>query len=376
MDWQLTERYADAARAKHYAATRGEDDFNLLSNEVARALNEVALTNGPGQAAWRSPTTRVSSSRNGPPRTYGYRAADVAQLSALLDEVVSELRVAAGQSRFDLKLIAAGDRAAGDGRVPGPEPARKHRAGVHRGPRCRRTGRARVASRVDRADARFGDARRRRAGRDFGHRRQLGRDGQGARRPPSLRRSRRSIVRTPRSHRARWHAASDRARRADVRALDTLARNVLTADAKLGRARPNEVTALLVAIDAQKAAAQRLRLARDAWTLRAVALFATYRRQAGGTARSTETAASAGSKTSGSSPGRRRRRSHSSRSGRPCAGRELSLVKPPQRAGGGAPTAGGRVRSCDPCGVDAAQGHHGLATCPPRGKRRRPRPAR
>jgi hypothetical protein len=76
--------------------------------------------------------------------------------------------------------------------------------------------------------------------------------------------------------------AADRARRADVRAIDALVRSVLKADARLGRARPNEIAALLVAVDAQKSAAQRLRLARDAWSLRA-GVVAEYRRQLGPT---------------------------------------------------------------------------------------------
>jgi hypothetical protein len=75
--------------------------------------------------------------------------------------------------------------------------------------------------------------------------------------------------------------ARDRARRADVRAIDNLLRSVLSTDAKLGRARPAEVAGLLVAIDAQKAEAQRLRLARDAWAIRAGALRA-YRRKVNG----------------------------------------------------------------------------------------------
>jgi hypothetical protein len=75
--------------------------------------------------------------------------------------------------------------------------------------------------------------------------------------------------------------ARDRARRADVRALDGLVRSVLAADEKLGRARPAEIAALLVAVDAQKSAAQRLRLARDAWAMRAGALRA-YRRRVNG----------------------------------------------------------------------------------------------
>src|SRR5687767_14726267 len=44
VDWERTERYADAARARRYAETRGENDFTLLSSEVARVLNQVALT--------------------------------------------------------------------------------------------------------------------------------------------------------------------------------------------------------------------------------------------------------------------------------------------------------------------------------------------
>src|SRR5688500_4449433 len=104
VDWQLTDRYAEAVRAKHYADTRGEDDFSLLSGEVARALNEVALTSDPARRVALADAARQQLAE-WPAAHYGYRASDVAQLSGLLDEVVSELRVAAGQSQFDLKLI-------------------------------------------------------------------------------------------------------------------------------------------------------------------------------------------------------------------------------------------------------------------------------
>jgi hypothetical protein len=49
-----------------------------------------------------------------PSENFGYRAADVSQLVGMLDEVVSELRIAAGQSSFDLNLVA-------NGAVPTPE---------------------------------------------------------------------------------------------------------------------------------------------------------------------------------------------------------------------------------------------------------------
>ena len=41
-----------------------------------------------------------------PYQNFGYRAADVSQLVGMLDEVISELRVAAGQSSFDVSLVA------------------------------------------------------------------------------------------------------------------------------------------------------------------------------------------------------------------------------------------------------------------------------
>jgi len=44
VDWPRTERYSDAARSDHYGTTRGDADFAQLSNEVARVLNDVAVS--------------------------------------------------------------------------------------------------------------------------------------------------------------------------------------------------------------------------------------------------------------------------------------------------------------------------------------------
>ena len=44
IDWGRTDRYAASARYQRYAETRGEDDFQLLSNNIARVLNEIALS--------------------------------------------------------------------------------------------------------------------------------------------------------------------------------------------------------------------------------------------------------------------------------------------------------------------------------------------
>ena len=276
VDWTLTERYAEAARARHYADTRGEDDFNLLSNDVARALNEVALTNDPAQRVALADKARQQLA-DWPKDHYAYRAGDVAQLSTLLDEVVSELRVAAGQSRFDLKLVAPAVVLPPVDVLPPPslrdsielaftaarvaaEPAERVSLleSIVRTLESAESVPTATAGAAASADG-WLDATKVRATNQLMVERRVDQAYADL--------SARTLVRV-----------RERARRADVRAIDGLIRSVLAADDKLGRARPGEVAALLVAIDAQKAAAQRLRLARDAWSMRSGALQA-YRRK-------------------------------------------------------------------------------------------------
>jgi hypothetical protein len=44
VDWPRTDRYAASARFQQYAQTRGEQDFQALKDDVARVLNEIAVT--------------------------------------------------------------------------------------------------------------------------------------------------------------------------------------------------------------------------------------------------------------------------------------------------------------------------------------------
>ena len=105
VDWPRTEAYAEAARAKHFLETRAETEFSRLSEAVATTLNQVALTEDPAKRLAIADQARRMLA-DWPAHNYAYRAGDVSQLAALLDEVVSELRVAAGQSRFELTLVA------------------------------------------------------------------------------------------------------------------------------------------------------------------------------------------------------------------------------------------------------------------------------
>jgi hypothetical protein len=61
--------------------------------------------------------------------------------------------------------------------------------------------------------------------------------------------------------------ADDRVRQADVRGVEALIRDVLKADDRLGRQRPQETAALLATMDQRLDAARRLRLASDRWAL-------------------------------------------------------------------------------------------------------------
>jgi hypothetical protein len=70
--------------------------------------------------------------------------------------------------------------------------------------------------------------------------------------------------------------AHRRAAAADVRGIQEVVRLVLARDTELGSRRPDAVKALVASVEAELDAAQKLRLARDHWALRAPA-FRKYR---------------------------------------------------------------------------------------------------
>ena len=105
IDWNRTGRYAAAARYQQYADTRGENDFQLLSSDIARVLNEVALSNDKDAALTRAEQARQTLA-DWPATHYGYREHDVREVVSLLDEAISDLKAAAGRNDFNLALVA------------------------------------------------------------------------------------------------------------------------------------------------------------------------------------------------------------------------------------------------------------------------------
>ena len=105
IDWIRTDRYAAAARYQQYADTRGENDFQLLSSDIARVLNEVALSTDKDAALISAEQARHTLS-DWPATHYGYRQRDVREVVSLVDEAISDLKAAAGRNDFNLALVA------------------------------------------------------------------------------------------------------------------------------------------------------------------------------------------------------------------------------------------------------------------------------
>ncbi len=103
MDVERTSRYAEAMRAALYAATRGEADYAAITEEVERALAQLTAIEDPkkrlelAEEAKRRLCDLVARSTTLPGRRHpGARG--------VFDEVIAELRVAAGESQFSLDL--------------------------------------------------------------------------------------------------------------------------------------------------------------------------------------------------------------------------------------------------------------------------------
>ena len=85
--------------------SRGDEDFAAFSSEMAKVLNEVSRIADPNVRLATAEQARRSLA-DWPGSHYGYRVGDVREALGVLDEVIAQLRVAVGQTRFDLTLSA------------------------------------------------------------------------------------------------------------------------------------------------------------------------------------------------------------------------------------------------------------------------------
>ncbi len=106
IDWARTDRHAASTRYQRYVQTRAEEDFQHLSDGVAGVLSEVLLTTDRTRAIEVAQQARATLAE-WPRDHYGYRQKDVMEILSFLDEVISDMRAAAGMTSFDVALVAA-----------------------------------------------------------------------------------------------------------------------------------------------------------------------------------------------------------------------------------------------------------------------------
>jgi hypothetical protein len=263
VNWTLTEKYARSARYAHYMENSAESDYAALAGDVAATLNAIVLAKDAKSRLEMAVAARRRLA-SWPKDHYGYRANDVREMLGLLDEAISGLRAAAGETSFTIDLIATQETASRD---PFGDMAllRTPTAGetiAHAMAAAKATDIA-----VDRVlilrgvIAALDDPRN-----------PLPADWAG----PAREWARRTIAKETRLERAyvsftsaALKRASAAAGRADVRAVERVLATVVRRDAELGRARPEEINALIEQVRVQLDAARKLRLARDQWHERA-----------------------------------------------------------------------------------------------------------
>jgi hypothetical protein len=264
VDWDRTDRYAATARSEHYIRTQAENDYALLSNDIAQALNDVTLTNDPAKRLSIAESARKTLSE-WPLSHYGYRANEVRQMLAMLDEAIADLRAATGTpGRFNLSFAAFVDPPTLPEPLlppPTPQEAIEHvltAARVVENASERTSLMSAALMSIDRQKDALPAA-------------------WVAARRPEIEAAVLTELRLDRSYQqltTRIVGIADyRAGNADVLGLERLMRTVRQRDQALGEKRPEAVNALLALVEEKLDAARRLRLARDRWTMRAPVLY-------------------------------------------------------------------------------------------------------
>ena len=257
IDWARTERYAASARYQHYADTRGEEDFQRLSSDIARVLNEVALATDKTAALTQAEQAR-NTMADWPANHYGYRQRDVREVVALLDEAISDLRASAGRSDFNLALVATPEDTGFEPLLAAPTVAEQVDATFRVAQLA-----PRVADRVSLLQEALA----------------LIVEG-GASLPPDeasrLRRTAEDQIHDEIEIDERYESMSRRllasaasaAGRARIADVERVLHQVSKEDERLGGHRPEVVQALSTALQLQLDNARRLRLLRDQWQIR------------------------------------------------------------------------------------------------------------
>ena len=266
VDWARTDKYSASARYQRYADARGEEDFRILSNEVAVALNDIALSQNRQQALALAESVRRTVA-DWPRMHYGYRQSDVREILSVLDQAISTLRAAAGATSFELSLVAMADAPELEPVASLPDARQQldeifYVAAKTRGAEkvaLLQSGLALLAE----SSGTISDA-------------------------SALKRDAETQIRQELTTDRKYAALSQKvvtqaksyAARAAITDIERLMTRIPKEDAKLGGQRPDMVQSMNTAVQSQLFAARRLRLQRDQWLLRQSA-YREYQRSVG-----------------------------------------------------------------------------------------------
>lgn len=263
VDWDRTNRYAMSARTTHYVQNQADTDYAMLSNDIAQALNDVTLTTDPAKRLQIAETARKRLSE-WPSNHYNYRAAEIRQMLAMLDEAIADLRLSTGvPGRFDLSFAAFSEpQAIVEPVLPPPTPQEAIEnvltaARLVDNSAERTSLLTTVVTALDQQKGALPAA-------------------YVASTRANVEAAIRGELRVDRSYKlltTRIVAlANRRAKLADVHGLERLERYVHQRDRALGTKRPDAVTGLIAVLQDKLDAARRLQLAREKWALRAPVL--------------------------------------------------------------------------------------------------------
>jgi hypothetical protein len=269
VDWPRTDRYSASARYQWYAGARAEQDFERVSTEVARVLNEVATSPDRRRALTIAENARRTLAA-WPNDHFGYRQADVRDIVSLLDEAISNLRVSLGISEFELAFVAAAADVPLEPVLGMPLPADQLSQLL------------RVAELTGRASERLALLRAGLAFTDDPN------NGMSKGVAAKFRDSLRDQIRAEVAIDARYAALSERmmatasraAARARIADVERVLLELPREDRRLGQRRPEQVHALRISVESQLEAARQLKLLRDRWVIRR-ALYRDWQRSVG-----------------------------------------------------------------------------------------------
>ncbi|HWB29786.1 MAG TPA: hypothetical protein VG736_04725 [Vicinamibacterales bacterium] len=105
VDLPRTLRYQETKRAAFYGATLGEAEYAAMTAEVARALDQLSTVSDPQKRLALAEEARRRLIEWSDAH-FRYRASDIRELAGMFDDVINQLRLAAGQPALTFDLVA------------------------------------------------------------------------------------------------------------------------------------------------------------------------------------------------------------------------------------------------------------------------------